>query len=132
MFSFAIIDLDKLKNINDTYGHPAGDHSLVLLVDTISLEKRSSDTLGRLAGDEFGLLLPNTSADKAIEVLSRMKSILADTIVESPSKEQFQVSFSAGITSVKKTDENFDALYRRADNALLNAKQSGGNCLEKA
>lgn len=131
-FSFAIIDLDKLKNINDTFGHPAGDHALILLSETISAEKRSSDTVGRLAGDEFGLLLPNTSADKAIEVLSRIKSILEDTIVESQGNKHFLVRFSAGVTAVKTPDENFDALYRRADKALLIAKQSGGNRMEKA
>lgn len=130
-FSFAIIDVDKLKNINDTYGHPAGDHSIKLLTETINAEKRSSDTIGRLAGDEFGVILPNTSADKALEVLARIKNSLAETIVESPNKQQFQVSFSAGVANINKSDKSFDELYRRADDALLTAKQFGGNRTKK-
>jgi diguanylate cyclase (GGDEF)-like protein len=129
-FAFVIIDIDNLKRINDTYGHPAGDHSILLLTDTINAEKRSSDMIGRLAGDEFGIILPNTSASRALDVLIRMQEVLEDTIVESPNKRQFQVSFSAGATEVKKVDESFDELYRRADKALLAAKQAGRNRVE--
>lgn len=129
-FAFVIIDIDNLKTINDTYGHPAGDHSILLLTDTIKAEKRSSDMIGRLAGDEFGIILPNTSADRTLDVLLRMQEGLGDAIVESPNKRQFQVSFSAGVTEVKKTDETFDDLYRRADKALLAAKQDGRNRIE--
>lgn len=126
-FSFAIIDIDNLKMINDTYGHPAGDHSILLLTDTIKAEKRSSDVIGRLAGDEFGIILPNTSASRALDVLMRVQEVLGDTIVESPNQRQFQVSFSAGVTAIQKTDGTFDELYRRADKALLAAKQAGRN-----
>ena len=129
-FSFVIIDIDNLKRINDTFGHPAGDHSILLLTDTINAEKRLSDMIGRLAGDEFGIILPNTSAGRTSDVLMRMQEVLEDTIVESPNKRQFQVSFSAGVTEVKKTDESFDDLYRRADKALLAAKQFGRNRIE--
>jgi diguanylate cyclase (GGDEF)-like protein len=129
-FSFVIIDIDNLKRINDTYGHPAGDHSILLLTNTIDAEKRSSDMIGRLAGDEFGIILPNTSAGRTLDVLTRMQEVLGDTIVESPNKRQFQVSFSAGVTEVKKADETFDDLYRRADKALLAAKQAGRNRVE--
>ena len=129
-FSFVIIDIDNLKTINDTYGHPAGDHSILLLTDTINAEKRLSDIIGRLAGDEFGIILPNTSAGSTSNVLMRMQEVLEDTIVESPNKRQFQVSFSAGVTEVKKTDKSFDELYRRADKALLAAKQFGRNRIE--
>ena len=129
-FSFVIIDIDNLKTINDTFGHPAGDHSILLLTDTISTEKRSSDVIGRLAGDEFGIVLPNTGAGRALDVLTRIQEVLGDTIVESPNKRQFQVSFSAGVTQVKKEDETFDELYRRADKALLVAKQAGRNCVK--
>lgn len=132
IFSFVIVDLDNLKNINDTYGHPAGDHAIGLVTGTIYAEKRSSDTIGRLAGDEIGVLLPNTNANEAQEVLRRIKRVLAETIVESPSKQEFQVRFSAGITEAHETDETFDEIYRRADQALLSAKQSGRNRIENA
>ena len=131
-FSFAIIDLDKLKCINDTYGHPAGDLAIQKLVKAIKQEKRFSDTTGRLAGDEFGLLLPNTNSDQALEVMSRIKNTLTNTTVELPNMQNIQVSFSAGVTEVKNTDKIFDDIYRRADNALLSAKDQGRNKIEIA
>ena len=131
-FSFAIIDLDRLKNINDTYGHPIGDLALQKLVEVIKQEKRLSDTVGRLAGDEFGLLLPNTSSDQTLEVMSRIKNILTNTVLKSPNEQQIQVSFSAGVTEVNNADKSFDDIYRRADKALLSAKDKGRNKIEKA
>ena len=131
-FTFAIIDLDKLKSINDTHGHPAGDLSIQRLVEAIVQEKRSSDTTGRLAGDEFGLLLPNTIPDQALEIMLRIKNTLANTVVELKNMRQVKVSFSAGVTEINNTDETFDDIYRRADNALFSAKDKGRNKIEKA
>ena len=131
-FSFVIIDLDKLKSINDTYGHPAGDLALQRLVEHIKQEKRSSDTTGRLAGDEFGLLLPNTNPNQTLEVMLRIKNILTSTVLKLHNEQHIQVSFSAGITEVKRTDQFFDDVYRRADKALFLAKDKGRNKIEKA
>ena len=131
IFSFAIIDVDRLKGINDTYGHPAGDLALQKLVEVIKQEKRFSDTVGRLAGDEFGLLLPNTKSAQTLELMSRIKNRLANTAIELPNNQQFQVSISAGVTEVKTTDAIFDDIYRRADKALLSAKEKGRNKIEK-
>jgi diguanylate cyclase (GGDEF)-like protein len=100
------------------------------LVELIKQEKRSSDTTGRLAGDEFGLLLPNTNPDQALEVMSRIKNILTDTVLKLPNNQQIQVSFSAGITEVFREDESFDNIYRRADKALFIAKEKGRNKIE--
>ena len=130
-FAFVVIDIDNLKNINDTYGHPAGDRSIRLMTDTINLGKRSSDIFGRLAGDEFGMLLPNTSVEEALEVLARIKSTLASLDVEARGIRLFKVSFSAGVTQVRESDKSFDDLYRRADKVLLAAKQSGRDRIEK-
>jgi len=130
-FSFVIIDLDKLKTINDTYGHPAGDLALQKLVELIKQEKRSSDTTGRLAGDEFGLLLPNTKPDQALEVMSRVKQYLTNGVLKLPNEQQIQISFSAGITEIIRADKSFDDIYRRADKALFLAKDKGRNKIEK-
>ena len=132
IFSFAIIDMDRLKKINDTYGHPVGDLALEKLVEAIKLEKRFSDTTGRLAGDEFGLLLPNTHAVQALEIMSRIKTRLADSSVDLPNDQRLQISISAGVTEVDKSDKFFDDIYRRADKALLSAKDKGRNTIEKA
>jgi diguanylate cyclase (GGDEF)-like protein len=126
-----MIDLDWLKRINDTLGHPAGDLSLKTLVKMIIEQKRSTDMIGRLAGDEFGLLLSNTRADKAMEILSRSKNALEDDSIELPDKGQLKIRFSAGITEVLNTDKTFDDIYRRADRALLRAKKKGRNRIEK-
>lgn len=126
-FSFAIIDLDKLKSINDTHGHPTGDLALQQLITTIQGEKRSSDTIGRLAGDEFGLLLPETTAEKALEMLARMKTLFINTPIETPHGTRVHVSFSAGVTEARDSDETFDNLYRRADRSLYSAKRKGRN-----
>ena len=131
-FAFAIIDLDKLKTVNDTFGHPAGDLALQRLVEIIKQEKRSSDTIGRLAGDEFGLLLPNTHSDQTLEFMSRIKNILTSSALKLPNEKQAQVSISAGVTEVKESDTTFDDIYRRADKALLIAKDHGRNKIEKA
>ena len=131
-FTFAIIDLDKLKNINDTHGHPAGDRAIQRLVEVIKQAKRSYDTVGRLAGDEFGLLLPDTNSKQALEIMARIKKTLANTFVEFPNMYQTQISFSAGVTEIKKADKTFDDIYRRADNALLTAKDKGRNKIERA
>ena len=131
-FSFVIIDLDKLKSINDTYGHPVGDQSLQRLVEVIVQEKRSSDTTGRLAGDEFGLLLPYTNPEQALEVMLRIKNVLTSTVLNLPNEQQVQISFSAGVTEANHADKSFDDIYRRADKALFLAKDKGRNKIEKA
>jgi diguanylate cyclase (GGDEF)-like protein len=130
-FSFVIFDLDKLKRINDTHGHPGGDLAINHLIDVINLEKRSSDILGRLAGDEFGILLPNTYAARALEVLLRMQKMVLDKPAELPNGKQLYVHFSAGITNVTIDDQSFDDIYRRADKALLSAKRKGRDRIEK-
>ena len=127
VFSFAMIDFDKLKLINDTHGHPAGDLSLQKLVEVIDRQKRSTDMLGRLSGDEFGLLLPHTNTDKAIEVLNRCKKALETEKIKQSDATMLQVQFSAGVTEINVTDEFFDEIYKRADAALLSAKKNGRN-----
>lgn len=132
IFSFVIFDLDKLKSINDTYGHPTGDLAIKYLIEVINREKRASDITGRLAGDEFGILLPNTGAEQAFELMLRMQNVVMTEPAKLPAGQLLQVRFSAGITNVTKKDHSFDDIYRRADKALLSAKHKGSNRIEKA
>jgi len=131
-FSFAIIDMDKLKKINDQHGHPAGDLALQTLIEFINHGKRSSDIFGRLAGDEFGLIMPGTHLETAHNLLARIHKQLANQELILPDKQPITLTFSVGITEVKPEDKNFDDIYRRADNALLSAKNKGRNLIEKA
>lgn len=130
-FSFAILDVDKLKTINDAYGHPAGDLALQTLIEFLNQNKRSSDIFGRLAGDEFGLILPGTPIEVAHHLITRIHNQLATQEVVLPDEKVVEVRFSAGITEVNPEDNNFDDIYRRADNALLSAKNKGRNLIEK-
>ena len=131
-FSFAILDVDKLKTINDVHGHPAGDQALQVLIEFLNQNKRSSDIFGRLAGDEFGLILPGTPIDTAHHLIARIHKQLATQEVVLPDEKVVAVRFSAGITEVNTEDKNFDDIYRRADDALLSAKSKGRNLIEKA
>lgn len=132
IFSFAIIDLDQLKAINDQHGHPTGDLALQTLIDCIEQERRSSDFLGRLAGDEFGLCMPGIHKNEAQTLMTRIHKKLSQKTVILKSGEALQVYFSAGITEVFPDDETFDDLYRRADKALYKAKHKGRNLVEIA
>jgi len=131
-FSFAIIDMDKLKIINDRYGHPAGDLALQTLIEFINQGKRSSDIFGRLAGDEFGLVMPNTKIDAAHHLVDRMHQHITNQEIITPDEDPIIVNFSAGITDAQARDNTFDEIYRRADHALLLAKNKGRNIIEKA
>lgn len=124
-FSFAIIDLDQLKVINDQFGHPAGDLALQSLIDCIEKNKRSSDFLGRLAGDEFGFCMPGIRKSEAEKLMLRIREKLIKQSITSKDGKNIRVHFSAGITEVVTTDGRFDDIYRRADKALYKAKEQG-------
>lgn len=129
-FTFVMIDLDNLKHINDTYGHPTGDLSLQRLVCMINQEKRSTDLFGRLAGDEFGLLLLNTNTEETTEILLRSKKALEKNPVEVSDTQFLKIRFSAGVTEAKETDNSFDDIYNRADTRLLDAKSNGRDAIK--
>ena len=131
VFSFMIIDVDNFKKINDTYSHTTGDKTLKSFADLLKTNKRIVDIFGRVGGDEFGILFPETEMADAIHLVQRFKESLHDLIVDTP-KVHLQVNFSAGITEVKPEDKSFDDIFSRADNALLLAKNKGRNLIEKA
>ena len=130
VFSFAIIDLDNLKSINDQYGHPAGDLALQTLINCIENNMRSSDFLGRLAGDEFGLCMPGIHKQEAQKLVRRIKEKLSVITIPVINERPLQLFFSAGITEVLPEDKHFDDLCRRADQALYAAKKAGRDRVE--
>jgi diguanylate cyclase (GGDEF)-like protein len=117
----AIFDLDRLKQINDTYGHLAGDEALKLFTDLIASQKRSSDIFGRLGGDEFGFILPKVSFSDATRVVSRLQTSVNALAIQSP-KGIFHISFSAGLTEVRDDDRSPDDVIHRADECLYRSK----------
>ncbi len=129
-FCLAIFDLDRLKQINDTYGHLAGDNALKEFTTLVTSKKRTTDVFGRLGGDEFGLILPRVVQTDALKVVSRLKYALQSLTIPS-SKGAFHISFSAGIIEVRVEDNSPDDLIHRADDALYLAKGEDGIRIEK-
>lgn len=121
--SMLLVDLDNFKPINDTYGHDAGDRALELFVQRARLELRSIDYLSRMGGDEFAVLLPETTLTGAEVVAMRLKQS-----VESDCRPDFMagVTLSIGVTSVSAGD-NLKSVVKRADVALYAAKAQGRN-----
>ena len=121
--SLAIIDLDFLKQINDSSGHEAGDLALQRVAEVMQRSSRTSDVPARIGGDEFALLLPDTGAAAAVDALERIRRALRD---RTSGDERFaKLSLSAGIASIGPGVDSFDSLMRLADAALYEAKQGG-------
>ncbi|WP_132535959.1 GGDEF domain-containing protein [Rhizobium sp. PP-F2F-G48] len=119
----AVLDIDNFKYINDRFGHSIGDAVLKNFAETIQRLVRKTDVLGRVGGEEFVLVLPNTTTWEAEAILSRM---LTEVRQSRPVREQasFRYTFSAGLAGARAGDDPAD-LYRRADLALYAAKMRG-------
>lgn len=121
-----VIDADNFKKINDTHGHHAGDIALRSLSLVAMDNKRAQDTLGRLGGEEFGLLLPETNLEQALVVGNRIREMWEQTPVNLDG-ELIHSTVSIGIAEASTADELFDDLLRRADKMMYKAKQAGRN-----
>lgn len=124
--SILVLDADHFKNINDTYGHHAGDLVLRNLSLVILEQKRTQDTFGRLGGEEFGILLPETNLEQARVVAERVQKSWAQTpcLVED---NVIHSTVSIGVTEVNDQDASFEDVLRRADRMMYKAKTSGRN-----
>ena len=123
--SIALIDLDWFKRINDTYGHPTGDEVLRTFAITVFANIRTVDRFGRYGGEEFLLVLPDTSSETAARMLDRLRTIVAD-IDWSALSLGLRVTISAGIATLD-ANETSDSFLARADRALYKAKAQGRN-----
>ena len=124
-----IIDADRFKNINDTYGHHAGDLALRSLSLVAMDHKRSQDTFGRLGGEEFGLLLPETNLEQAMVVAQRIQQMWEQSPVNLDG-ELIRSTISIGVAEAAPEDKSLDDLLRRADKMLYKAKKNGRNRVE--
>ncbi|MBN2195324.1 MAG: diguanylate cyclase [Polyangiaceae bacterium] len=122
--SLLIIDVDHFKNINDSHGHGAGDEILVGISRTMLDTLRCTDTLGRVGGEEFAIVLPETGADSAQLAGERLRSRIAERSLVTSAGE-LSVTVSVGAATLSPSDRDFDALLRRADQALYLAKSAG-------
>ena len=125
---FLMLDIDFFKIINDTYGHPQGDQVLVACARTIENTIREKDLLGRLGGEEFAVVLPNTSLEEARVIAERIRVRIAELSFYTTQRTQsFHTTISIGISCAAETIYAYELLYKHADLALYEAKQSGRN-----
>jgi len=124
VFSLIIPDLDSFKTYNDTYGHLAGDELLRQISGIIKKAIRSSDQAFRYGGDEFAILLPNTSINAANQVAERVRIQVVSKVIAAG---DIQVTASLGLASWPTDGKEANELIAAADAALYQAKQSGGN-----
>ena len=124
--SMLMIDIDHFKSVNDRYGHAVGDEAIIS-VATASLEgKRSSDIVGRLGGEEFAILLPETDQAQATILAERLREKVAGHFL-AVHKVQFKLTISIGIAAATVSMSGIDALLHAADQALYQAKADGRN-----
>ena len=127
-FSLAILDLDFFKKVNDKYGHPAGDKVLVELAQKMSGSVRDFDVIGRIGGEEFAILLAQTSAEQAHSMLERLRQLIENTVIEC-NAHKIQCTISIGVYTSIDLTESLDDVYQKADKALYQAKHAGRNCI---
>jgi diguanylate cyclase (GGDEF)-like protein/PAS domain S-box-containing protein len=132
--SLVMIDLDHFKQINDTYGHEVGDRALREFARVCRQTLRDPDLIGRIGGEEFAVLLPETSGWQAYEAADRLR--LAIAAIRLPIERGLPVQFTAslGVAALTEADVNLDIFLNRADRALFEAKRNGRNrtCEEPA
>ena len=123
-----ILDIDHFKNINDHHGHPAGDAVLCAIVKLLKTSVREIDTVARLGGEEFAVLLPDTGIDTAREVAERIRRSCETTPILYEDKK-IGFTLSIGVAGVTDISDNIDKLIQNADAALYEAKRNGRNCM---
>ena len=127
-FSFAIVDIDFFKQVNDTYGHLAGDEVLKGVAALLRTELRETDLFGRWGGEEFAVLLVGAELDDACSTMERILSALAAQLFTT-ADASLHITASAGITAYR-SHEDADRTFARADEALYRAKAAGRNRVE--
>jgi diguanylate cyclase (GGDEF)-like protein len=122
-FTVLLGDLDRFKEINDRYGHPTGDATLILVGQVLKGATRSVDTVARVGGDEFALLLPESDEEQGWVLVERLRRYLSDALVD----HDPAVGLSIGLVVYPRDGETAEALRALVDKALYAAKQGGAN-----
>jgi diguanylate cyclase (GGDEF)-like protein len=117
-------DLDRFKDLNDRFGHVEGDATLASVAQTLGSSARTIDTVARVGGEEFALLLPATDAEGGLEAAERLRASVARQA--GPDGPPLTISF--GVAEVAHAEETRPSIMRAADAALYAAKANGRNC----
>ena len=122
-----MLDIDKFKYINDTYGHGVGDEVLKSMAQKTSKILRKSDVFARLGGEEFSALLPNTTELGALKVAENIRQEIEHMEYVSSKNETIKFTISIGVATLNSHDINIESVLHRADIALYSAKRNGRN-----
>jgi diguanylate cyclase (GGDEF)-like protein/PAS domain S-box-containing protein len=123
--SLWMIDVDHFKSVNDTYGHHAGDIALQTLGSVSRQTLRDWDVMGRMGGEEFAVLLPETDSTQALLVAERLRQKISATEVPVEAGATTHMTISIGVATLREDDNDLERLIDRADQALLDAKRTG-------
>jgi len=123
--SLVLFDIDHFKQVNDTYGHPAGDAVLKNVAGAVAAQLRDGDALFRVGGEEFALMLAATPLDLAVQAAEAVRSLVAELVTDVPGA-RIAVSLSLGVAELGLS-ELPAALYQRTDALLYTAKRGGRN-----
>ena len=124
--SLLILDIDNFKQVNDTFGHEAGDQLIIKFGNALKACLRNSDFIARLGGDEFCVLFPFTPLDRAQELAERLRANMPESVELIPGVTQ-KLSWSGGLSEYSREDKEENEALARADAALLEAKRGGRN-----
>ncbi|WP_324779595.1 GGDEF domain-containing protein [Thiobacillus sedimenti] len=124
--SLLILDIDNFKQVNDTFGHEAGDQLIIKFGNVLKSCLRNSDFIARLGGDEFCVLFPYTPLDRAQELAERLRAKMPESVELIPGVTQ-RLSWSGGLSEYSRDDREENEALARADAALLEAKRGGRN-----
>ncbi|MEJ2545449.1 MAG: diguanylate cyclase [Calditrichaceae bacterium] len=128
IFSLFMLDIDKFKNYNDTYGHPAGDRILQTISKLLLKNIRSTDTLARYGGEEFVVILPGIEREEALALAEKLRNLIANhSFFNEEIKQDCKITISIGISCYPEDNESASELIKTADKALYQAKQTGRN-----
>jgi diguanylate cyclase (GGDEF)-like protein len=124
--SLLMLDIDHFKQVNDVHGHAAGDVVLHAVAQCCQTTKRATDLAGRLGGEEFAVVLPETPLPQALQAAERLRRAVAANGVQLGDRN-LTVTASFGVACLQESDADFSSLLRRADAALYVAKHDGRN-----
>ncbi len=124
--AFLMADIDLFKSVNDNYGHDVGDEVIKTVARILQKQKRTSDIVGRLGGEEFALVLPEATLDKAYAAAERLRQLVADCVV-TVERRRVSITISIGASAAHAQMSGVNELVKQADIALYEAKRTGRN-----
>ena len=127
VFSILMLDVDHFKDVNDRYGHQAGDEALITVADLVRLNVRPVDVVCRYGGEELTVILPQTDASGARIVAERIRSTIAESLTTTPQGDTIHITVSIGLSTFPQDGDTGARLVTAADQALYAAKQDGRN-----